>query len=81
MNSYNNQKGVILGLIFALIYSIIRNGFDFASIIGGAFGILVISAIITSLISAFWKFKNFGKIFGIISLILSIISFLGSTFE
>jgi uncharacterized BrkB/YihY/UPF0761 family membrane protein len=79
MKNYTNRQGFIIALIIAVIYAFISNeNFDFYSFLGGVFGTLLVCVILSGIISVFWKFKNFGKVIGITSLIVCLMAFLGN---
>jgi len=79
-----NRVGYILGIVSAIIYTLFHNKInldyilDFLPQILGAFvGALLIPSFISGIIYIFSR-KNFGKIFGISSLIVHVISSFGN---
>jgi hypothetical protein len=79
MKNYTNKQGYILALIISVIYAVILNkNLDFYSLLGGIIGALLVNIVITGIITIFWKFVNFGKIIGVVSIIVCVIAFLGN---
>ena len=79
-----NKTGNIVGIASALIYTIFHNRGNFNYFLdylpqrlGSFVGALLIPLIISSIIYLFTQ-KNFGKVFGITSLIVYILSSLGN---
>lgn len=75
----NNKTGYILGLVSALVYTLINHGdsnklLDF---VASFVGVLIIPLIITYIISLIFKNIELGKIFGISSIIIHIIASIG----
>ncbi|WP_193700398.1 hypothetical protein [Tenacibaculum piscium] len=73
-----NKKGIILGIVSAILYVLLSNGFGsltnfFIDIIAAS----IIPLIISGLITIFRK-NNFGKIFGISSIVIQILSLIGN---
>ncbi len=71
----NNKTGVIVGVLCSAWCSLIYFGSDSSGIVlaGGILGVMALSYFIAIPISFFSKFKNLGKLFGIISALLLII--------
>jgi putative component of toxin-antitoxin plasmid stabilization module len=79
MKSYTNKQGYILAIIITSIYAFIsQENFDFYTFFGNIIGALIIITFLSGFISIFWKFKNFGKVIGIISLIVCSMAFFGN---
>ena len=79
MKNYTNRQGYILALIVAFIYAFIsKENFDLYSFLGGIVGALLMNSIVSGIITVFWKFKNFGKVLGIASVIICSLAFLGN---
>lgn len=79
MKNYTNKQGYILAIIIAIIYAFIsEENFDFYTFLGSIIGALLINTILSGIISVFWKFKNFGKVIGITSLIVCLMAFFGN---
>lgn len=79
MKNYTNKQGYILAITIAIIYAFIsQENFDFYTFLGSIIGALLINTILSGFISIFWKFKNFGKVIGITSLIVCIMAFFGN---
>lgn len=75
----NNKTGYILGLVSALVYTLINHGnsnklIDF---VASFVGVLIIPLIITYIISLIFKNIELGKIFGIASIVIHIIATIG----
>lgn len=78
MKNYTNKKGYFLAIIIAIIYAFIsQENFEFYTFFINLIVILFINTILTGIISVFWKFKNFGKVIGITSLLVCLTAFLG----
>jgi uncharacterized membrane protein HdeD (DUF308 family) len=75
----NNRTGYILGLISGIIYTLINYGSNFRimDFIATLIGALIIPLILTYLISLFSKTLEFGRTFGIISIVIHIIATIG----
>lgn len=79
MKNYTNKQGYVLAIIIAVIYAFIsQENFDFYAFLGSVIGALLINTILSGIISVFWKFKNFGKVIGITSLIVCLMAFFGN---
>ena len=79
MKNYTNKQGYILAIVIAVIYAFIsQENFDFYVFLGSVIGALLINTILSGIISVFWKFKNFGKVIGITSLIVCLMAFFGN---
>ena len=79
MKNYTNKQGYILAIVIAIIYAFIsQENFDFYAFLGSVIGALLINTILSGIISVFWKFKNFGKVIGITSLIVCSMAFFGN---
>lgn len=73
------RKEYIIGLISGIIYTIIENKsqFEFFDFLGKLVGAMLIPVIISFLISIFSKNYEFGKNFGIISIVIHVMGILG----
>lgn len=79
MKNYTDKQGYILALIIAFIYAYILNeNFDVYIFLSSFIGVLILNTILSGLITVFRKFKNFGKVLGITSVIICSLAFLGS---
>lgn len=81
---YTNTLGFIIGIIITGIHTMLTNdiGFDNILMLIPAFlGIVFIPAIISGLVSLFYRGKNFGKIFGITCIIFNLLSFFGNNYK
>ena len=79
-----NKTGYIIGIVSALIYTLLHNNFNtnyllnsLPQILGAFIGALSVPAIISGIIFIFAK-KDFGKIFGITCIIVHIFSAFGN---
>lgn len=74
MEKYSNKFGYYISLITAFIYSlIIAEHLTFFSFLRGFIGFLLFNIILSGTITVFWKFKYFGKVLGVISIIIFLI--------
>ncbi len=79
MKNYTDKQGYILALIIAFIYAFISNeNFDVYIFLGSFIGVLILNTFLSGLITVFRKFKNFGKVLGITSVIICSLAFLGN---
>ena len=75
----NNRTGYILGLSSGVIYTIINyvSNFKIMNFIAILIGALIVPLILTYLITLFPKSLEFGRTFGIISIVIHIIATIG----
>ncbi|MFA7444392.1 MAG: hypothetical protein WCY89_00460 [Flavobacteriaceae bacterium] len=79
MENYTNKHGYILAIIIASIYALaIKEAIEFIEFCTNFIALLLMSSIFSAILSVFWKFKNFGKILGVTTLIISVLSFAGN---
>jgi hypothetical protein len=79
MKNYTDKQGYILALIITFIYAFISNeNFDVYIFLGSFIGVLILNTFLSGLITVFRKFKNFGKVLGITSVIICLLAFLGN---
>lgn len=89
---YGNREGLVIGLAASLIYSMKFSPEEMSHFgehprvllnsIGFWFGTLIIPGTLALLISIISYFKNFGKVFGILSVLLFALAFIvGSLFN
>jgi len=79
MEKYTNKHGYYLAIIVAFIYSFFtQENFDIYVFIGSFIAVLLLNSVLSVLFTVFWKFKNFGKVIGISSLIICLMAFLGN---
>jgi hypothetical protein len=79
MKNYTDKQGYILALIIAFIYAFAsKQSFDFISLLGSVAGVLLVTILLSGIITVFWKFKNFGKVIGITSVIICSLELLGN---
>jgi hypothetical protein len=84
---YGNREGLVIGLAASLIFSMKFGPEDMSQFgdhprvllnsIGFWFGTLIIPGTLALLISIISYFKNFGKIFGILSVLFFALAFIG----
>ena len=79
MKNYTDKQGYILALIIAFIYAFAsKQSFDFVSLLASVVGVLLVNIVLSGIITVFWKFKNFGRVLGITSILICLIAFLGN---
>lgn len=77
----DNTNGLILGFGSAFIYTKFKFDIDTVgmfSFVTSLIGVALVPLVLSVIFSAFAKFKNFGKVFGITSLICFLIAGIGS---
>ncbi len=89
--SYGNKEGLAIGIAISLIYSMALNPYSLAHFvehpdtilisIGFWLGTLLIPGTLALLFSIISYFVNFGKVFGIISLLFFGLAFIGHYYE
>jgi len=73
----NNNSGVVLGVLFSVVIAFLQGNLvveNFFESIGAIIGVIVINAFISILICLFKSFDNFGKIFGQVSIVITLIT-------
>ena len=79
MENYIDKHGYYLAVITASIYAIfIQEYFDLYIFLGSFIGVLILNIFLSGLITVFRKFKNFGKVLGITSVIICSLALLGN---
>ena len=79
MEKYTDRKGYYLAFVVAIIYGFFsQEHFDIYIFIGSFFGVLILNSFLSGLITIFRKFKNFGKVLGITSIIICSLALLGN---
>lgn len=79
MEKYTDKHGYYLAVTTASIYAFfIREYFDVYIFLGSFIGVLILNTFLSGLITVFRKFKNFGKVLGITSVIICSLALLGN---
>lgn len=79
MEKYTDKHGYYLTVIVAVIYAFFsQKYFDLYMFLGSFFAVLILNTFLSGLITIFRKFKNFGKVLGITSVIICSLALLGN---
>jgi hypothetical protein len=79
MKKYTDKHGYYIAVTTASIYAFfIREYFDVYIFLGSFIGVLILNTFLSGLITVFRKFKNFGKVLGITSIVICLLALLGN---
>lgn len=79
MEQYSNKHGYYLAVSSAFIYAFfVQAHFEIYYFLGSFITILILNIFLSGLITVFRKFKNFGKVLGITSILVCFLAILGN---